>query len=75
MWTQLERPLGTMLSRQLRTKSTIPHDIIRAELTLLLVEALYKLHSQPQGWISRQAFEVHLDPSMSPEILALGITL
>ena len=30
MWTQLERPLVTMLSRQLRSKSTVAHDIISA---------------------------------------------
>ena len=66
MWTQLERPLVTMLSRQLRSKSTVPHDIVRAEFSLppMLVEALFQLvvfihriHSQPQDRISRQAFE------------------
>ena len=30
----LERPLVTMLSRQLQRKSTMPHDIIRVEFTL-----------------------------------------
>ena len=51
MWTQIERPLVTMLSRQLRSKSTVPHDIIRAEFSLppMLVE--------PQDRISRRAFE------------------
>ena len=35
MWMQLERPLVMMLSRQLRSKSTVPHDIISlAEFTL-----------------------------------------
>ena len=66
MWTQLERPLVTMLSRQLRSKSTVPHDIIRAEfsLPLMLVEALFqvvvfihRIHSQPQDRISCRAFE------------------
>ena len=43
MWMQLERPLVMMLSCQLRSKSTVPHDIIRAEFTLppMLVEALF----------------------------------
>ena len=66
MWTQLERPLVMMLSRQLRSKSTVPHDIIRAEFTLppMLVEALFQLvvfihriHSQPHDRISHQAFK------------------
>ena len=45
MWTQLERPLVTMLSRQLRGKSTVPHDIIRADFSLppMLVEALFQV--------------------------------
>ena len=66
MWVQLERPLVMILSRPLRSKSTVPHDIIRAEFTLppMLVEALFQLvvfinmiHSQSQDGISRQAFE------------------
>ena len=66
MSMQLERPLVTMLSCQLRSKSTVPHDIIRVEVTLpsMLVEALFqivafihKIHSQPQDRISHQAFE------------------
>ena len=45
MWTQLERPLVTMLSRQLWGKSTVPHDIIRVEFGLppMLVEALFQV--------------------------------
>ena len=66
MWTQLERPLVMMLSRQLRGKSTVPHDIIRAEFGLppMLVESLFqvvafihRIHSQPRDRISRRAFE------------------
>ena len=67
MWMQLERSLVTMLSRQLRIKSTIPRDIIRVEFSLppMLVEALLQLvvfihrnlHSQPHDRISHQAFE------------------
>ena len=66
MWMQLERSLVTMLSRQLRSKSIVPHDIIRAEFTLppMLVETLFQLvvfihriHSQPHDRISHQAFE------------------
>ena len=68
MWTQLERPLVTMLSCQLRNKSTLPHDIIRVEFTLssMLVETLFqlvvfihKIHSQPHDRIYRQAFEAY----------------
>ena len=47
IWTQLERQLVTMLSRQFRSnfKLLIPHDIVRAEFTLpsMLVEALFQL--------------------------------
>ena len=66
MWTQLEGPLVIMLSRQLRNKSTVPHDIIRAEFTLplMLVQALFQLvvfihriHSQPHDRISHQVFK------------------
>ena len=66
MCMQLERPLVMMLSRQLRSKSTILHEIIRAEFTLppMLVEAflqlvvfIHRIHSQPHDCISRQAFE------------------
>ena len=65
-WTQLERALVMMLSCQLRSKSTVPHDIIRVEFSLppMLVEALFepvlcihRIHSQLQDRISRQAFE------------------
>ena len=55
-----------MLSKQIRSESTIPHKIITTEFTLppMLVEALFQLvvfinriHSQSQDRISRQAFE------------------
>ena len=69
MWTQLERPLVTMLSHQLRGKSTVPHDIIRAEFGLppdvsrstlssgSFLFFIHRIHSQPQDRISRRAFE------------------
>ena len=81
MWTQLERPLVMMLSRQLRSKSTVPHDIIRAEFTLppMLVEALFQLvvfihriHSQPHDRISHQAFKASRS-LLTPAILAHGM--
>ena len=63
---RLERPLVTMLLRQLQSKSTISHDNIRAKFTLppMLVDALFQLvvfihriHSQAHDRISHQAFE------------------
>ena len=77
MWTQLERPLVTMLSRQLRSKSTVPHDIIIAQFTLpsmlgealfLLVVFIQRIHRQPQDRLSHQAFEE------SPSLYKFGDT-
>ncbi|KAH7434041.1 hypothetical protein KP509_07G098200 [Ceratopteris richardii] len=44
MWTRIERPQITMISRLLRSKPSVPHDIIRAELGTppMLVEALFQ---------------------------------
>ena len=66
MWSQLERPLVMTLSRQIRSKSTMPHEIIREDFTApnMLVESpiqlvvfINRIHSQPQHRISRQAFD------------------
>ena len=66
MWAQLERPLVMMLSCELQSKSTMPRDKIRAELTLppMLVEVFFQLvvfinrtHNQSHDRISHQAFE------------------
>ena len=76
---QLERPLVTMLSRQLRIKSIVSHDIVRAEfsLALMLVEAIFQLvvfihriQSQPPVKLLR-----HLDPYTRSEIVAVSIAL
>ena len=65
-WNQLERPLVMMLSRQIRSKPTVPHEILRAEFALppMLVEALFQLivfihriQKQSQDRLSRRAFE------------------
>ncbi|MCO5598486.1 hypothetical protein L7F22_052583 [Adiantum nelumboides] len=44
VWTQIERPHIIMISRMIRNKSSVPHDIIRAELAAppMLVEALFQ---------------------------------
>ena len=41
-WRCMERPLVSMISRMIRAKASVPHDIIRAELAAspLVVEAL-----------------------------------
>ena len=43
-WTQIERPQVIMLSRMIRSKSSVPHDIVRAEFATppMLVEALFQ---------------------------------
>ncbi|MCO5589434.1 hypothetical protein L7F22_043401 [Adiantum nelumboides] len=44
VWTQIERPQIIMISRIIRSKPSVPHDIIRAELAAppMLVEALFQ---------------------------------
>ena len=41
-WKGMERPLVSMISRMIRAKASIPHEIIRAELAAppLVIEAL-----------------------------------
>ena len=66
MWSQVKRQFVIMLSKQIRSESTIPHKIITTEFTLppMLVEAHFQLvifinrpYSQSQVRISGQAFE------------------
>ncbi|KAH6558407.1 hypothetical protein KP509_1Z065800 [Ceratopteris richardii] len=66
MLTQIERPQITMISRLLRSKPSVPHDIIRAELGTppMLVEALFQLvtfilrvRELPTSRLTRLAFE------------------
>ena len=42
-WTQLERPQIMMMSRMIRSKPSMPHDIVRAEFVAppMVVEALF----------------------------------
>ena len=44
-WNNLERPLVSTISRMLRSKALVPHDIIHAEMgaTSVLIEALFLL--------------------------------
>ena len=65
-WTQLERPQIIMLSRLIRSKPSVPHDILRAEFVTppMLVEALFQticfLHrfrEMPHTHLSYRAFE------------------
>ena len=46
-WTQIERPQILMLSRMIRSKPSVPHDIIRAQFATppMLVEALFQVCS------------------------------
>ena len=41
-WKSMERPLVSMISRMIRAKASVPHEIIRAEMAapLIVVEAL-----------------------------------
>ena len=66
IWTQLERPLVMMLSRLIRSKSSVPHEVIRAEFALppMLVEALFqivvfirRISNQSLDRLSRRAFD------------------
>eukprot|EP00249_Psilotum_nudum_P024953 c29331_g2_i2 orf=1-1479(+) len=43
-WTLIERPQVLMISRLIRSKASVPHDIVRAELAAppMLVEALFQ---------------------------------
>eukprot|EP00249_Psilotum_nudum_P003576 c17033_g1_i1 orf=1-558(+) len=43
-WTLIERPQILMISRLIRSKSSVPHDIVRAELVVppMVVEALFQ---------------------------------
>ena len=65
-WTQLERPQIIMFSRLIRSKPSVPHDILRAEFATppMLVEALFQticfLHrfrEMPHTHLSYRAFE------------------
>eukprot|EP00249_Psilotum_nudum_P033107 c49608_g1_i1 orf=3-206(-) len=44
VWSELERPLVLMISRLIRCKASVPHDIVRAELVVppLLVDGLFQ---------------------------------
>ncbi|KAI5054061.1 hypothetical protein GOP47_0031046 [Adiantum capillus-veneris] len=73
-WTQLERPQVCMISRLLRSKKTVPHDIIRAELATppMVVEALFqtvcfiqRMRELPPDRLTRRAFEAAIQLSES----------
>ena len=65
-WTQIERLQVLMLSRMIRSKPSVPHDIVRAEFAAppMLVEALFqvccfihRMRDMDPGRLSRRAFE------------------
>ena len=73
-WAQIERPQICMISRLLRGKQTVPHDIIRAELATppMVVEALFQLvcfiqrmRALPPDRLTRRAFEAAIQLSES----------
>ncbi|KAI5065737.1 hypothetical protein GOP47_0020432 [Adiantum capillus-veneris] len=66
IWTQIERPQICMFSRLFRSKHTVPHDIIKAEVATppMVVEALFhticsieRMRDLPADRLTRRAFE------------------
>ena len=69
---QIERPQICMISRLLRGKQTVPHDIIRAELATppMMTEALFqticfiqRMRELPPDRLTRRAFEAAIELS------------
>ena len=65
-WSQMERPQVLMLARMIRSKRSVPHDIVRAEFAAppMVVEALFqtvtllhRLRELPPERLARRAFE------------------
>ena len=73
-WRQVERPQICMISRLLRSKRTVPHDIVRAELAAppMVVEALFqtvcfiqRMRELPADRLTRMAFDAAIQISES----------
>ncbi|MCO5556897.1 hypothetical protein L7F22_010451 [Adiantum nelumboides] len=73
-WTLVERPQILMISRLIRSKPSVPHDIIRAELAAppMLIEALFqtvcmlhKLQSMDRDRFAYRAFSASQDMALA----------
>ncbi|MCO5607542.1 hypothetical protein L7F22_061739 [Adiantum nelumboides] len=73
-WTLVERPQVLLISRFIRSKPSVPHDIIRAELAAppMLVEALFqtvcmlhRLQSMDRDRIAYRAFSASQDMALA----------
>ena len=77
IWSQIERPQVLMLARMIRSKPSVPHDIVKVEFVAppMVVEALFQtvtllhgLRELPPERLARQAFE------SSPQLAEEGHT-
>ena len=66
IWNQIERPQVLMLAKMIRSKPSVPHDIVRAEFAAppMVIEALFqtvtflhRLRELPPERLTRRAFE------------------
>ena len=61
-WKDLERPLESMIVRMIRSKASVPHDIIRAKMgtasiitealfqSMACIQSLWEIPKSSQGW-------------------------
>lgn len=74
-WRCMERPLVSMISRMIRAKASIPHEIIRAELAAppLVVEALTRSVSfMHRTWALPRDRYAHLALESSRQLASQG---